>query len=91
MGKRAFWKRFVYVSVLERGLSRALGKNGGWLFLPTRPQRYCDPASLVWSITSLLRKKKQGLRLLLITSYVLLGNNEGMGVGKSIIMRSCEA
>ena len=23
------------------------GKAGGWMPLPTRPQRYCDPASLV--------------------------------------------
>ena len=30
------------------GLGRALGVNGGWLPLPTRPQRYCDPASLVF-------------------------------------------
>jgi len=37
----------VYVSVLEGGLGGALGVDGGWLPLPTRPQRYCDPASLV--------------------------------------------
>ena len=23
------------------------GEAGGWMPLPTRPQRYCDPASLV--------------------------------------------
>ena len=23
------------------------GADGGWMPLPTRPQRYCDPASLV--------------------------------------------
>ena len=32
-----------YMFVLGRGL----GVNGGWPPLPTRPQRYCDPASLV--------------------------------------------
>ena len=37
----------VYVSVLGGGLGGALGVDGGWLPLPTRPQRYCDPASLV--------------------------------------------
>ena len=35
-------KLSVYVSVLEGGL----GVDEGWLPLPTRPQRYCDPASL---------------------------------------------
>ena len=47
VGKRAFSKLFVFVSELERGLGGALGVDGGWLPLPTRPQRYCDPASLV--------------------------------------------
>ena len=47
MGKRAFKKLFAYGSELGRGLGGALGVNGGWLPLPTRPQRYCDPASLV--------------------------------------------
>ena len=37
----------MYVSVLERGLGRVLGVNGVRLPLPTRPQRYRDPASLV--------------------------------------------
>ena len=47
MGKPAFLKFFVYVSVLKEALGGALGADGGWLPLPTRPQRYCDPASLV--------------------------------------------
>ena len=34
---------WVYVSVWEGGW----GEAGGWLPLPTRPQQYCDPASLV--------------------------------------------
>ena len=33
--------------MLEGGLDGALGVDGGWLPLPTRPQQYCDPASLV--------------------------------------------
>ena len=37
----------MYVSVLEGGLGGVLGVDGGWLPLPTRPQRDCDPASLV--------------------------------------------
>ena len=50
----------MYVSVLERGLGEALGVDGGWLWmgvgcpLPTRPQRHCDPASLVLSLNSLI-------------------------------------
>ena len=28
-------------------LGVGLGVDGGWMPLPTRPQRYCDPASLV--------------------------------------------
>ena len=40
----------MYVSELERGLGGALGVDGGWLPLPTRPQRYCDPASLVFLV-----------------------------------------
>ena len=28
-------------------LLETLGVDGGWLPLPTRPQRYCDPTSLV--------------------------------------------
>ena len=39
-------------SVLDVFISRcvgvgAWGVDGGWMPLPTRPQRYCDPASLV--------------------------------------------
>ena len=48
-GKMSVLKRFVYVSVLERVLGGVLGVDRGWLPLPTRPQRYCDPASLVSS------------------------------------------
>ena len=44
VGKRAFWKLFVYVWVLRVGW----GVDWGWMPLPTRPQRYCDPTSLVW-------------------------------------------
>ena len=47
LGLHLFLKLFVYVSVLGGGLGGALGVDGGWLPLPTRPQRYCDPASLV--------------------------------------------
>ena len=38
----------MYVSVLEWVLGGVLSVDGGWLPLPTRPQRYCDPASLVY-------------------------------------------
>ena len=47
VGKRAFQKHFVYVSVLEGGLRGALGVDGGWLPLPILSQQYCDPVSLV--------------------------------------------
>ena len=40
----------VYVSVLKRWLGGGgLGVDGGWLPLPTHPQRNWDPASLVFS------------------------------------------
>ena len=38
------------MSELERELGGALGVDGGWLPLPTRPQQYCDPASLVFTM-----------------------------------------
>ena len=40
-------KLFVYVSLLERGLGGVLGMGGGWPPLPTHPQRYCEPTTLV--------------------------------------------
>ena len=46
----------MYVSVLEGGLGGALGVDGGLMPLPTRPQRYCDPASLVIRINNMLSK-----------------------------------
>ena len=42
----------MYVSVLEGRLGGALGVD--WLPLPTRPQRYCDPASLVFGVVKLI-------------------------------------
>ena len=42
-GKTSVLKVFVFVSVLER----VFGVDGGWSPLTTRPQRFCDPASLV--------------------------------------------
>ena len=47
VGKRVFQRLGVYVSVLEGGLGGVLGVDEGWLPLPTRPQQYCGPASLV--------------------------------------------
>ena len=41
------------VSVLEGELGGALSVDGGWLPLPTRPQQYCDPVSLVGTSGSL--------------------------------------
>ena len=52
--KRAFQKLCVYICV-GRGLGGALSVDGGWLPLPTRPQRYCDPASLVVSMATSFR------------------------------------
>ena len=42
----------MFEFVLEWGLGGALGVDGGWLPLPTRPQRFCDPASLVYAIST---------------------------------------
>ena len=36
------------MSVLEGVWGCGWGEAGGWMPLPTRPQRYCDPASLVF-------------------------------------------
>ena len=44
----------MYVSVLEVRLEGALGVDGGWMPLPTRLQRYCDPASLVVIVVVIL-------------------------------------
>ena len=44
VGKQAFLILFVNVWVLGVGW----GVNGGWVPLPTLPQRYCDSASLVF-------------------------------------------
>ena len=41
--QRAFWILFIYVCVW----SGVRSVDGDWMPLPTRPQRYCDPASLV--------------------------------------------
>ena len=41
---------FVHVS-RELGTRELGSREGGWMPLPTRPQRYCDPASLVTIIT----------------------------------------
>ena len=35
------------MSVWEGGWEWGWGEAGGWPPLPTRPQRYCDPSSLV--------------------------------------------
>ena len=43
-------EKTVCVSVWEGGW----GEAGGWMPLPTRPQRYCDPASLVFIVITLL-------------------------------------
>ena len=36
-----FWTLFMHVC-------RVWGGDGGWMPLPPPPQRYCDPASLVF-------------------------------------------
>ena len=43
MEKRALRIFFIHVGVWGGDL----GVDGGWTPLPIRPQRYCDPASLV--------------------------------------------
>ena len=42
------------MAVLEGGLAGALGVDGGWLPVPTRPQRYCDLVSLVICLSGLV-------------------------------------
>ena len=50
--KRAFSLLFVHVWVL-----RVLMCVRGWMPLPTRPQQYCDPPSLVFFIRTLHLKR----------------------------------
>ena len=45
--KQTFWM-ILWVYMLVGG--GALGVDGGWMPLPTCPQQYCDPASLVFSM-----------------------------------------
>ena len=46
-GKMSIFENFLRMFECEWG-------NGGWTPLPTRPQRYCDPASLVLLLFFLL-------------------------------------
>ena len=46
-GKTSGLESFCVCVCVGKGLGGALGVDGGWIPLPTRPQRYCDPASLV--------------------------------------------
>ena len=78
----------MYASVLEGGLGGALGVDGGWqLPLPTRPQRYCDPASLVFSIFLFIFLRNLNIELeyvCLFLSYFLL--NICLGEKKYLIL-----
>ena len=51
-------RRFVRPSigplVFEAFLRWGRGVDGSWMPLPTRPQRYCDPASLVLNVERFL-------------------------------------
>ena len=46
-GEMSVLEAFCVCVCVEGGLGGAVGVDGGWLPLPTRPQQYCDPASLV--------------------------------------------
>ena len=50
----------MYESVLERGLGGALGVDGGWLPLPSRPQRYYDLFFIISSLVLFFLAHKQG-------------------------------
>ena len=43
--------------------------DGGWMPLPTRPQRYCDPASIVPLLDSIITTNGQMDRLIDKTFY----------------------
>ena len=69
----------VCVCVLERGIGGALGVDERLLPLPTRPQRYCDPASLVFS---------RGHATLHLA--VSVGRSVGRSVGPSVTFLNSE-
>ena len=69
------------MSVLEGGLGGALGMDGGWLPLPTRLQRYCDPASLVSSST---RFDNTGVQIFFLLKEVLREGLIVIGIGRDI-------
>ena len=72
MGKQAFSILFVCL-----GVGGGLWCGGGWMPLPTRPQQYCDPASLVFHAYVL--RKFTHLALLLLFSFFIeyQKNSEG--------------
>ena len=49
-GDRAFETQRLCLSVFVSKCGVGEGVDEGWMPLPTRPQRYCDPASLVISV-----------------------------------------
>ena len=71
VGKLAFLKLFLYMSVLEGELGGALGMDGGLLPLPSRSQRRCDPASLVFLITEHDRMNQFSDKTILLKPSVL--------------------
>ena len=53
------------------------GVDGGWMPLPTRPQQYCDPASLVLRWYLLNPSSKWRVSVIMVMS---MANISGIGV-----------
>ena len=69
--QRAFWILFIYVCVW----SGVRSVDGDWMPLPTRPQRYCDPASLVHFLISNLGNSIDWISFLTKTTGYSPGNS----------------
>ena len=59
------------------------GVDGGWMPLPTHPQRYCDPASLVISLMALNTSSLSALA----DGWMRIKSTRGRRLGKSKLYR----
>ena len=68
-------EKTVCVSVWEGGWGEGWGEGGGWMPLPTRPQRYCDPASLVFFLSQIwIGLYRYGVCFLILSRNMICSN-----------------
>ena len=71
------------MSVLEGGWECGWGEAGSWLLLPTRPQRYCDPASLVFVRERPVTRGASGVGIG-IESFLLFGESTPSTISRTL-------